>query len=118
MIDRPSLNSVKKEIVDLYTRRRAAVYALALLWAARTIREFRQRQANNYYWNNETTTAWRTMFTTAFIDGDMIGFLMAHAISYGVYLELANNGRNQAIRPLMQAFSVFFISDVRRLYEG
>lgn len=118
MIDKPSLASVKREIKDVYTRRRAAVYALAIKWAAAAIREFRERQANNYYWNNETTIAYRTMFTSAFIDGDEIGFLMAHAISYGVYLELANNGRNQAIRPIMNAFSIFFVTDVRRLYQG
>lgn len=117
MLDRPSLNSVKKNITDEFSRRRAAVYALALKWATAAIREFRGRQANNYYWNNQTTIAYRTMFTTGFIDGDEIGFLMAHAISYGVYLELANNGRNQAIRPIMNAFAIFFTSDVRRLYQ-
>jgi hypothetical protein len=117
MLDKPSLENVKKNITDLYSRRRAAVYAMALKWAGAAIREFRQRQANDFYWSNQTTTAWRTVFTSGFIDGDEIGFLMAHAISYGVYLELANNGRNQAIRPLMQAFSMFFVTDVRRLYE-
>lgn len=108
---------VIKNISNIFERRRAAVYALALRWAANTINYFRSHQAGNTFWENRTTTAMRLMFTKAFIDGDQVGFLMAHMVEYGVYLELANNGKNEAIRPTMSRYSRLFLDAVKKLYE-
>ena len=109
---------VSDNIENIYERRKAAVYSLALRYATHAINDFRKKQAGNNYWENRSTQAMKRMFTKGFIEGDTIGFLMAHGVEYGVYLELANNGLNQAIRPTMNKWAKLFIAAVRRLYGG
>jgi hypothetical protein len=109
-------SSVVKNITSIYDRRKAAIYALALRYAAMAINEFRDRQGTGEFWTNQTTTALKTMFTKAFIDGDAVGFLMAHAVEYGPYLELANNGQNQSIIHIMGKYAPMFIDAVKKLY--
>jgi hypothetical protein len=58
------------------------------------------------------------MFTRAFKDRDVIGFLMAHGVPYGPHLELANNRRNEAIRPIMAKWGPKAIADVKKMYGG
>lgn len=113
---------VADKIENIYERRKAAVYSLALRYATLAINDFRKKQAGNNYWENRSTQAMKRMFTKGFISGgtnsDVVGFLMAHGVEYGPYLELANNGLNEAIRPTMNKWAKLFIAAVRRLYGG
>jgi hypothetical protein len=108
---------VKKNINSIYDRRRAAIYALALKWAANAIRHFRSHQGTNEYWNNQTSTAKDEMFTKAFIEGDIIGWFMSHGVEYGVYLELKDNRMNEAIRPIVALYATKFLKEVRELFS-
>ncbi len=54
------------------------------------------------------------MFTKAFIDGDEIGFLLAHGVDYGVYLELANDRAYEVIRPVITELAPDFTRTRRR----
>lgn len=101
---------------DIYERRRAAVYALSLQYAALALNYFRQQQAQSRYWQNQTGLARDLMFSDAFMEGQIIGWFMAHGVEYGPYLELANDGKNQAIRPVIQRYAGRFFRDVRSLY--
>ena len=110
------VRKVKQNIISIYDRRKAAIYALALRYAAMAINEFRERQGADEFWNNQSTQALKRMFTKGFIDGDAVGFLMAHGVEYGPYLELANNAQNQSILPIMSKYAPLFIEAVKKLY--
>lgn len=102
----------------LFVRRRAALYALSLNYAALAIQYFRSQQDRGRFWSNQTFQAKDRMFTDAFEEGDtVVGWFMAHGVSYGPYLELANDGVHAAIRPTIKRFAGRFFQDVQRLYR-
>lgn len=109
--------AVAQKIGLIYERRRAALYALCLRYAGAAINKFRADQRSGRFWSNRSGAARDLMFTDAFIEGDVIGWFMAHAVEYGPYLELANNGKNQAIRPIMAEFLKPFLNDVQKLFK-
>lgn len=110
------INKVNGEIREIFDRRRAAVYAKSLQYAAKALNYFRQQQANNKYWDNRTGTARDTMFAkAAFDDGDIVWF-MSHWVQYGIYLELANDGKHESIRPVINKYAPQFEKEIRELY--
>ena len=106
---------VAANIKTIYDRKRAALYALALKYAGEAINFFRKEQAQGTYWTNRTSQAKDRMFTNAFIEDNVIGWFMAHGVEYGPYLEKANNGIHEAIRPIMIEFGLKFIKDAREI---
>ncbi|MDD5303036.1 MAG: hypothetical protein PHS14_07985 [Elusimicrobia bacterium] len=123
---------VSRNLDAIYARKRAAVFALCLHYAALVLAEFREQQmvgpgggswidryngrGKGRYWNNQTETAAREVFSDAFSDGDDIGFFIAHMVEYGVYLELANDRRHEALRPLIEKYYPRFRKDVEAIY--
>lgn len=110
------VRKVKNNIAGIYERRAAGVYALSLEYAAIALRYFRQVQSGGGFWTNRTSEALNRMFSNAFRSGNEVGWFMAHGVDYGVYLELANDRRNEAIRPTIQRFSGRFFQAVKGLY--
>jgi hypothetical protein len=124
---------VAANVSEIYSRRRAAVYALCLAYAGQILAEFRTQQLvgpgggswiDRYngrgigrYWNNQTETAARTVFSKAFTDGADIGFFISHMVEYGVYLELANDRRHEALRPIIEKAYPAFRRDIEALYS-
>jgi hypothetical protein len=104
-------------IKEIYRKRRAALYALSLEYAAKALRSFYLKQRGGAFWKNRTNTALNTMFTRAFIEGDVIGWFMAHAVEYGPYLELANDGLHEAIRPTVMIYFPQFIRAAKKLFS-
>src|SRR5512139_1061336 len=105
------VSEVKQNIAGIFERRKAAVYALSLKWAAIALNYFRSVQpaspnSSGQFWHNRTAQASARMFTDAFQEGSadelIIGWFMAHGVIYGVYLELANNRAHEAIRPIIE----------------
>jgi len=108
---------VKGNIAVIYERRKAYLYALCLAFAGYAIRNFRARQpaaigARGRYWVNRTGQAAARMFTSAFKTESVLGWRMSHGVPYGVYLELANNRRNQAIRPTVEKYAAVFFRTI------
>jgi hypothetical protein len=126
------MTEVSKNLGAIFARKRAAVVALCLAYAGMILAEFRVQQMvgpgggswiDRYngrgagrYWNNQTETAAKTVFADAFIDGEDIGFFIAHMMDYGVYLELANDRRHEALRPLIEQFYPRFKRDLQAIY--
>lgn len=110
------INKVKRNISGIYERRRVAAYAISLEFAAIALNYFRAVQSGNKFWENQTNQAMNLFFTKAFKRGNVLGWLAAHGISYGVYLELANDRRHEAIRPVIQRFAGRFFNAVKELY--
>jgi hypothetical protein len=114
-------SEIVKNIEQIYNRRRAAIYAYGLKWGAEALNYFRSVQppspgTKGQFWNNRTGSAALEVFVGGIREDDEIGWFMAHFVSYGVYLELANNRANEAIRPIVQRFAGRFIRDVQDLY--
>lgn len=107
---------VNRNISSIYERRRIAVYALCLRYAALALNYFRAQKASGAYWSNQTGQAAKLMFTDAYMADNVIGWFMAHGVEYGVYLELANDGAHEAIRPVVQHFVEPFYRELKELY--
>ncbi len=112
-----SIDTVKRNITSEFERRRKSVYGLCAYYAGLVLRHFRMTQAGNTYWENRTHLAMDTVFSHAFKEGDdVLGFLLAHTVQYGVYLELANNRQNEALRPIINMYAPQFKKALERLY--
>lgn len=117
------VDRVKENIVGIFERRKAYTYALCLGDAAYAIAEFRREQpggigAVGRYWTNRSGQAAIRMFTRAFKDGDVLGWRMSHGVSYGVYLEVCNDRRHEAIRPIVAERGAKTIEKARAFYGG
>lgn len=119
------VTGVKQNIAGIFERRKAAVYALSLKWAAIALNYFRSVQpsapnSSGQFWHNRTAQAANRMFSDAFMEeeGDeiIIGWFMAHGVSYGPYLELANNRAHESIKPIIERYAGRFIREVQELY--
>lgn len=109
--------NVLNNIKNIFEKRKAQIYALSLQYAALAINDFKQRQSGGEFWNNQTNTAMNTMFTNAFIINNIIGWFMSHSVEYGPYLELANNEKHAAIKPIVNKWGPKFINAVKKLYS-
>lgn len=117
-----SVKKVKRNISNVFLRRRAIVYAISLDFAARALQEFQKRQPSGTgvegdFWTNQSNQARDRVFADAFIEGEVIGWFLAHAVEYGVYLELANDRQNEALRPIVLRFSTRFYRAVTDVFR-
>jgi hypothetical protein len=110
------VDGVKRNIQEIYNRRRAAVYALCLSYAARALNKFRQDQQGERFWKNQTGQAMARVFSNATMEDNVVSWFMAHGVQYGVYLELANDRKHEALRPIIQEFIEPFMKDLKELY--
>jgi hypothetical protein len=108
------------QLVDGYlVRRRRTLLALCQYYSVVIVQEFRKRQAENEFWNNQTYTARDTVFSEVIDNGaHSIGLSLAHYVDYGVYLEFANNRQNQMIMPMMESIMPRLMADVKTIMAG
>ena len=106
-----TISQVKKNIALIYEQRKVKLYALSLDYAGRAINKARADKK----WTDQTGQAVDKMFAQAFIDGDEIGFFLAHGVFYGVYLELANDRKYEIIRPVIAELAPQFFKDAREI---
>ena len=109
----------KANLKKAYTKRQLAVIALCKYYSKLIIQDFKKEQEGEKYWKNRSNFAKDLMFTTVFKDlaNEAVGVRMAHGVSYGVYLELANNEEHAAIRPTINKFLADFKKDLGKIYD-
>lgn len=117
-----SADLVKRNIARIQRRNRAIVYAICVDFAARALNEFRERQPTGVdtageFWHNQSGQAAARVFSSAFREGDVLGWFLAHAVQYGVYLELANNRQNEALRPIVLRYQTRFFRAVTDVFR-
>ena len=110
-------------IRPIFERRKIALEALSAEYAERALQMFRDKQplgtaGTEGVWNNQTGQAAAAVFSDTFSDGDDIGFLLAHGMDYGKWLELANNRKYEVLRPIIESLAASFLDDVKRIYAG
>jgi hypothetical protein len=112
------------EVLRRYPEKvRAEIFAVAEFWAAEVIKDVNRKQppqaaSRGKYWRNRTGAAASGMFVKTFNKKEVIGFLLAHSVDYGVYLELANDRQNAIIIPQLKRVFTRFWRDVRAVIEG
>lgn len=116
------ITDLLKNIRSIYNRKEAALYALALNFAAIALNYFRQVQSSTpgtkgAFWTNRTGQAAARVFSNAELTRDFISWYMAHGVQYGVYLELANDRKHEAIRPIIQRYVGRFLQDAQKVYK-
>jgi len=123
---------VSRNLDIIFARKKADALALCLEYAALILEEFRRQQmvgpgggswidrfngqGVGRYWNNQTEIAAKSVFSDAFMDEEEVGFFIAHLVEYGVYLELANDRRHEALRPLIEEFYPKFRESLEAVY--
>jgi len=98
-------------------RRQIATVALCEWYAAKALQLFRKYQAMDTFWNNQTETAYNTVFAENYVLGNEAGWFIAHAVEYGVYLEIANDRKHEALRPIVMELFPEFQKDLREIWE-
>lgn len=110
------VKKVTAKIIGIYARREASAFALAQSFAIRSLNTFRKNQSNGKYWQNRTQQAFQRVFSNAFKDATGLGFYLAHGVDYGIYLELANNRKNAALKPITSGIAIAFVRSLKKLY--
>ena len=67
-------------------------------------------------WINRSSRAARSVSADAGRDSESVYFNMFHTMSYGVYLELANNREHAVIEPIVRSLAPEFLEKVKRIY--
>jgi len=107
---------LKQSINGLYLRKKNAMNALCLQYAGYALQRFRQKQKQNAFWKNQTGSLFNSAFSDTEITQEFIGFFLALNEDYGLYVELANNRKHEAVRPTIMAFYSRFMRDVEKIY--
>ncbi|WPD20180.1 hypothetical protein [Thermaerobacter composti] len=103
------LGRVLRNLDAWHLRQRAATIALAQNWAGR-MEAHMKREAP---WEDRTGNARNGLFAGASFDGHTVRIRLGHTVHYGVYLELANEGRYAIIGPTRRKFE----ADLKRSFE-
>lgn len=106
---------LKREIDNIYDRKKAAIYALCKYYAGLCLQRFRQKQASDKFWHNRTNTAYNTVFSDAELTKEFCGFFLAHMVEYGIFLELANNRKYESLAPTVMSFYSRFERDLEAI---
>ncbi len=105
----------KENISLAFQQKKIKLFALSLSYAGQAINRFRSFQDTDIFWDNQTNQAKDRMFSVAFVEKETIGWFLSHGVSYGIYLELANDRQNEAIKPIIDILAPQFFRDARSI---
>lgn len=108
------LNRVLRNLNEWEDRMRAASYLLAQNWAGR-LEGYMKRYAP---WTDRTGAARAGLYGTAELDRDEVVIRLGHTVDYGVYLELAHDGKYAIIELTRRTFQDDIVRDFRELWGG
>ena len=105
----PQIDDGRKNVADTSAKRQKAI-AFAQAHQGGDV------TAMGIPWINRSFRAARSVFADAGRDGEGIYFNMYHTMSYGVYLELANNRKHAVIEPIVRGLAPEFLERVKKIY--
>lgn len=109
--------TITKNIRAANTRKVIASIALCRYYSAKALETFRRYQTFQTFWNNQTGTAYNQVFASNIAEDREIGFFIAHDVLYGIYLELANDRKHEALWPIIRDMYSEFEIELRKLWE-
>lgn len=105
----PGGDEVIRNLQDWAERRRAAVVALAEEWAGTV----EGRAKENASWKDRTANARNGLRGETVVKRDEVLIALAHSVDYGIFLELARDGRYAILKPTLDAA----VPEIYRTYE-
>lgn len=106
-------DEVKKNLRTWADRQRAAVIMLAKNWAG----QLEGRAKTNALWTDRTGNARNGLFGSAEVKGNEVFIRLGHSIEYGIFLELANDGRFAVLKPTIDQAAPKIYDSYKRLWE-
>lgn len=106
-------NEVKKNLQDWASRQRAAVIMLAKNWSGQL--EGRAKAAAP--WTDRTGNARNGLFGGTDVRGNEARILLGHSMEYGIFLELARDGKHAILKPTLDAAIPEISRDYKKLWE-
>lgn len=92
-------------------RRHAAMVLLAEHWAARLEGQMKAEAP----WTDRTGAARKGLRGEALEAPDRLSIILAHGVDYGVFLELAHDGKYAILWPTAQRYAPEVVADIRSL---
>lgn len=106
-------DEVKRDLRSWATKQRAAVVALAGNWAG----QLEGRAKTNAPWQDRTANARNGLFGSTEIRGNEVFIRLGHSMEYGVFLELARDGKHAVLKPTIDAATPEIFKSYKRLWE-
>lgn len=103
------MSEVKRNLDEWVKRQRAAVVALANNWAG----QLEGRAKANAPWTDRTANARNGLFGSTEVRGNETFIRLGHSVEYGIFLELANDGRFAILKPTIDRA----VPDIHRSYK-
>lgn len=90
--------------------------------AAFTTAQVQSPRVENYMkvnapWNDQTGNARNGLSARPFMEGDDIGIVCSHSVSYGIWLEVRWNGRYAIIQPTIDTMGPVVMRSFTRLMD-
>ncbi|MBT9137203.1 MAG: hypothetical protein DDT34_02290 [Firmicutes bacterium] len=107
------MSDVQRNLDVWAKHQRGAAVTLAKNWAG----QLEGRAKKNAPWQDRSSNARNGLFGTVEVRGDVIYIRVAHSMEYGIFLELANDGRFAILKPTVDASTTEVERAYRRLWE-
>ncbi|HEY8414649.1 MAG TPA: hypothetical protein VIK99_02640 [Thermaerobacter sp.] len=107
------LNRVLKNLDAWHLRQRAATIALAKNWAGRMESYMKQKAP----WKDRTGNARNGLWGAAAFDGSNVYIRIGHTVRYGVFLELAHDGKYAILGPTQRHFQADVFKSFEELWK-
>jgi len=95
----------------------AKVKRAAMITAQRMAPEVEAYMKNNAPWTDRTGNARNGLAAHAYQEGDEVGILLYHQVSYGIWLEVANGGKYAIIQPTIDTMGPRVMQQYNNLLE-
>lgn len=106
-------DEVKKNLHEWADRQRAAVITLANNWAG----QLEGRAKTTAPWTDRTGNARNGLFGGVEVKGTEVFIRLGHSMEYGIFLELANDGRFAVLKPIIDQAVPEIYDSYKRLWE-
>ncbi|MBT9157006.1 MAG: hypothetical protein DDT37_02011 [Firmicutes bacterium] len=107
------MSDVQRNLDAWAKRQRGAAVALAQSLAG----QLEGRVKKNAPWTDRTSNARNGLFGSTEVRGDTVYIRVAHSMEYGVFLELANDGRFAILKPTVSGAVAEIEGSYRRLWQ-
>ncbi len=105
----PGADEVLRNLENWAYKRRSAVIAMAKNWAG----ELEGRAKQGAPWTDRTTNARNGLRGEVAVGTNEVKIVLAHSVDYGVFLEIANDGKYAILKPTLDAA----VPEIYRTYE-
>jgi len=95
----------------------AKVKRAAMITAQRMAPQVEAYMKNNAPWTDRTGNARNGLAAHAYQEGDEIGILLYHQVSYGIWLEIAHSGKYAIIQPTVDVMGPRVMQQYSNLLE-